>query len=188
MSIELLAIIVTVILAFTGYIINHYNNVRLLKQKERLDLIEKRINEFYGPMYISSMAGKTAYKTLLQKLGKRKVFDENNPPDEEQLKEWRIWSETVFMPINEFREELIYKNAYLIMDEEIPQTFVGFVTHVTAYKVILKKWEMGDFSEHTPALDFPEGFFEHIEEAYLRLKKEQLRLIGESNNSWRANL
>lgn len=179
MKVELLPIIVTIGVAFIGYIATYLNDLRLSKRKERLELIEKRINEFYGPLYISNMAGKTAYLTLLKKLGKKQVFDETDPPDEKQLKEWRIWSETVFKPLNNFQEELIYKNAHLLMDKEIPQCLIDFVTCVSEWKTILKKWELGDFSEQTAMLDFPEELLEYTEQAYLKLKKKQLKLIGE---------
>lgn len=176
MKIELL---VTIVLAFIGYIATYFYNLRLSKRKGRLELIEKRINEFYGPLYISNIAGKTTYLTLLKKLGKKQVFDETDPPDEKQLKEWRIWSETVFRPLNSFNEELIYKNAHLLMDEEIPRCLIDFVTCVSEWKTILKKWELGDFSEQTAMLDYPEELLEYAKQAYLKLKKEQLKLIGE---------
>jgi len=100
------------------------------------------------------------------------------PPTEEELTEWRVWSKNIFLPLNEFLEKLILENAYLIREEKVPECLLRFVTHGSAYKAILKKWESGDFSENTPALDFPVELEENAAHSYQELKAEQLRLIG----------
>lgn len=178
MSNEMLSLMITIVLALAGYLATYLNNLRLSKREERLDLINKRIKDFYGPLYVSSEAGRTAYETLLVKLGKKAVFDPDFPPTEEELTEWRVWSKNIFLPLNEFLEKLILENAYLIREEKVPECLLRFVTHVSAYKVILKKWESGDFSENTPALDFPVELEEYAAHSYRELKAEQLRLIG----------
>ena len=181
MNIEITSLVITVILAFIGYLITYWNNLRLSKRKERLDLINKRLNEFYGPLYISSQAGKIAYKALLMKLNRESIFevtDTNPPPDDEVLAEWRIWLQDVFMPLNELREKLILENAHLIREEEIPECLLQFVTHVSAYKAIIRKWDMGDFSEHAPLVDFPTEIEEYAYKSYQELKREQIKLIG----------
>lgn len=82
------------------------------------------------------------------------------------------------MPLNESLEKLILENAYLIREEEMPDCLLKFVTHVSAYKANLGKWDMGDLSEHFTALDFPVEIDIYATEAYRELKAEQLRLIG----------
>jgi len=180
MSNEILSLTITVALAFIGYLATYLNSLRLSKRREQLDLLDKRIKEFYGPLYVSSEVGKIAYETLLEKLGKKAVFDPDFPPTEEELIEWRVWSKSVFFPLNEFREKLILENAYLIREEKMPDCLLRFVTHVSAYKAILAKWELGDFSENTPALDFPVELVEYSASSYRELKAEQLKLIGKS--------
>jgi hypothetical protein len=149
-----------------------------------LDLIDKRIKDFYGPLYISTETSRIAYETLLEKIGRHDSLESNDPhcnlPKDQELAEWRIWSKSVFMPLNESIERLILKNAYLIREEEIPQCLIEFATHVSAYKAILEKWNSGDLSEHYPALDFPTELHKYAAEAYRELKTEQLRLIGHS--------
>lgn len=182
MRTEAISLIVTVALAFLGYLVTYLNNLRLTKRKERLELINKRINEFYGPLYIASKAGKIAYKALLLKLGKNEVFGvlgKDPPPDEKDLAEWRVWLKNVFMPLNEYREQLILESAHLIREEEMPHCLLEFVTHVSAYKAIVKKWEAGDLSEYAPLIDFPTDIDEYASKSYKDLKKKQLALIGE---------
>jgi hypothetical protein len=183
-NIDTVTLIITVLLAFAGYVITYLNSLRLAKRKERLDLINKRINEFYGPLYVASRAGEIAYKTLLFKVDKERVFGrgDNLPPDEKTLTEWRIWLQKVFTPLNEFREKLILENAYLIREEEMPECLLRFVTHVSAYKAMLSKWNMGDLSEYVPLIDFPEELDEYATTSYRELKAEQLKLIGRDRN------
>lgn len=90
MSSEVASLVITVVLAFAGYLITHLNSLRLTRRKERLELINKRINEFYGPLYIASKAGRIAYNALLLKLGKDEFFgeaDKDLPPPEKALAE-----------------------------------------------------------------------------------------------------
>ncbi len=179
MEIQITSLLVTVILAFTGYLITYLNNLRLSNRKEQLDLVNKRINEFYGPLYVASKAGEIAHQALLVKLGKKRdLFDTASPPTEKDLGEWRIWMVNVFLPLNEFREHLILENAHLIKEEKMPDVLLHFVTHASAYKAMLKKWEGSDFSEYNPLVDFPVELNDYATQSYNELKAEQLRLIG----------
>ena len=44
---------------------------------------------------------------------------------------------TIFMPLNDVREKIIIENAHLIVEEEMPQCLLDFVTHVVGYKALL---------------------------------------------------
>ena len=181
MDLQIATLIVTIALAFAGYLITYLNNLRLNNRKEQLDLVTKRINEFYGPLYIASKAGETAHRSLLEKLGrtnKEDLFSFDSPPSEKELAEWRVWMESVFLMLNEFREKLILENAHLIREEKMPAILLRFVTHASAYRAMLKRWEMGDFSEYNPSVPFPTELTEYATNSYNELKTEQLRLIG----------
>ncbi len=175
----LIPLMVTVALAFTGYLATYWGNMRIARRKDRLDLVNRRINEFYGPLFVASRAGEIAYKALLDKLGKPAVFRIGETPTPEQINEWRVWLETVFQPLNEFREELIIKNAHLIREEEMPGCLLELVTHVSTLKAIQRKWAAGDFSEYAALIPFPAEVAKYAEESYRDLKAEQLLLIGE---------
>ena len=180
MSIELISLAVTVFLAFIGFVAAYWNNLRIAKRQERLELINKRIGEFYGPLYIANQAGARAYRTLVRKLNKKKaVFaDETGPPTEKDLAEWRIWLKHVFMPNNEIIENLIMKKAYLIQEEDMPECLLEFITHVSVYKAVLSKWEGGDFTESLSIVDFPTEIGKYASDSYRQLKAKQLKLIG----------
>lgn len=179
MTTQIVSLVITVILALTGYFATYANNLRLARRKERLDLINKRIDEFYGPLYVASQAGYIAWRALLDKYKREGLFfDEGQPPSEERFREWRVWVENVFMPLNEFREKLILENAYLIREQDMPACLLAFVTHVSSYKAMLAKWEMGDLSEFVPLVEFPSALTEYAAKSYQELKTEQLALIG----------
>src|SRR5258708_40120115 len=116
MSVELLSITATIGLALFGYFATYLNNLRLARRKERLDLIERRLNEFYGPLYVASVAADLGYRTLLNRLHRRTIFDPNDPPTEEQLQEWRSWIKLVLVPLDNIPEQLILHNAHLIRE------------------------------------------------------------------------
>jgi hypothetical protein len=63
----------------------------------------------------------------------------------------------------------------------MPTCLIDFLTHVSAYKALLKKWETGDKNEVMPLIDFPKELSVYIRESYLELKKEQLKLIGQTH-------
>jgi hypothetical protein len=173
-----LPLIIPVILAIFGATVAYLNNLSLSRRKERLELINKRINDFYGPLYVASKAGQIAFDAVKHKLGRDKILDSDRPLTESELAEWRIWVVNIFSPLNDLREEIILKNAHLIREEEIPECLLRFVTHVSAYKAILYKWEQGDFSEYQPIILFPSEITEYAEKSYRELKEEQLELIG----------
>ncbi len=169
-----------VILALFGYIVTYINDIRMKKRSERLELINKQINDFYGPLYVSVNTSDIAYKAYLQKIENRKTVDSGISFNDYENKEWEIWLESVFMPLNIFGEKVVLENAYLIREVEMPKCLIDFLTHVSAYKALLKKWSTGDKNEVMPLIDFPKELSVYIQESYLDLKKEQLKLIGQS--------
>lgn len=188
MSIEIITLIATVSLALLGYLLTYWNDLRISKRKEQLELIDKRISEFYGPLYVATQTGRMAYLSLLKKLNRNDVFaDPKNKPTEQDIVEWRIWLTNVFMPNNEFIEKLILEKAYLIQEQEMPNCLLDFITHVSGYKAIIKKWEGGDFSENLSIIDFPVEVVKYSTDSYQELKRKQLELIGKVKFDLKVN-
>jgi len=67
-DIQTLSLIATIVLAFVGYWVTHRSSLELTKRKEQLELVDKRLNEFYGPLYISLLTSTAAFKTLNSEL------------------------------------------------------------------------------------------------------------------------
>ncbi len=86
--------------------------------------------------------------------------------------------EEVFMPMNVRMEEAILANCDLIDEAEMPPAFVALCAHVEGYKVVLKKWKVGDYSENTSSINYPDEVQKYVEGKYGNLKTEQARLIA----------
>jgi hypothetical protein len=167
------AAILTVLVAFTGYAITFLSAHMLARRHDKLDLVNKRLNEFYGPLYVASEAGNIAYRSLLAKQGKT----QSEPIRDEDLKEWVLWMRTIFIPLNEIREKIIIENAHLIVEEKMPQCLLDFVTHVVGYKAVQCKWADGDFTERRSTIGWPPEFDIYVRNSYAALKAEQMRLM-----------
>ena|ERR1041384_8377947 len=178
MSLQTVALVTTIALAFIGYFASYVNNLILARRKERLDFLNKALHDFYGPLYVITHVGQTAYAAFVVKVGKQNDPNLEKPLTEKEFAEWRLWVVNVFMPMNQRYENLLLANAYLIQEKEMPECVLRFITHASAYKPIVKKWESGDYSEQFSIIDFPEDLLEYTTRTYRSLKDEQLRLIG----------
>lgn len=167
------AVVLTVIVAFAGYIITSWSAHILARRRDKLDLVNKRLNEFYGPLYVASEAGNIAYRSLLAKQGKT----QSEPITDADLKDWVLWIRTIFIPLNDIREKIIIENAHLIIEEKMPQCLLDFVTHVVGYKAVLRKWADGDFSERRSTIGWPPEFDAYVRNSYAALKAEQMHLM-----------
>lgn len=167
------AAILTIIVALSGYAITFLSAHMLARRRDKLELVNKRLNEFYGPLYVASQAGNIAYRSLLQKQGKTK----SDPIRDEEMKEWILWMTTIFMPLNDVREKVIIEKAHLIVEEQMPQCLLDFVTHVVGYKAVLSKWAEGDYAERRSTIGWPPEFDAYVTRSYAALKAEQMRLM-----------
>jgi hypothetical protein len=174
------AAILTIVLAFAGYLVTFLSTRMMARRADRLRLVNKRLNEFYGPLYVASQAGNIAYRSLLQKQGKTQSF----PILDGEMKEWVLWMTTIFMPLNDIREKVIIKKAYLIVEEQMPRCLLDFVTHVVGYKAVLSKWAEGDYAERRSTIGWPPEFDAYVERSYAALKAEQTNLLH--SYTWRA--
>jgi hypothetical protein len=171
--------IIPVIVALLGYSLTKRKELELTSRRERLDLINSRLNTFYGPLYVLTQVAHMNYETLIEKVGGREVF-ERETMDEGSLREWQIWVENIFVPMYNASEDLILKNAHLIREEGFPDSLLRFVMHASLYKAMLVKWKRDDFREYLPKIGYPTELNDYAERSYLELKHEQLTLIGET--------
>src|SRR5208283_2687448 len=166
-TIQAISVGATVALAFIGYIVTYANNVRIENRKERLKFISNQLQYLYGPLYSLSNASDVAWKTFRSRCRPGGAFFSTQPPpSEEELQQWRLWMTEVFMPINLKMEKAIIENSHLIEGNITPRSFQEFLAHVEVYKAVIKKWERGDFSEHTSYLNFPDEMQEEVASVY----------------------
>ncbi len=167
------AAVLTICIAFAGYLITILGARMLARRRDKLRLVNKRLNEFYGPLYVASEAGNIAYRSLLTRQGKEK----SEPILDSEMKEWMLWMTTIFMPLNDIREKIIIEKAYLIIEQQMPQCLLDFVTHVVGYKAVLAKWTEGDYTERRSTIGWPPEFDAYVKRSYAGLKAEQTALL-----------
>jgi hypothetical protein len=170
----------TILVAVVSYLGTFLSARMLARRKDELEMVNRRLDEFYGPLYVASQAGNIAYRSLLQKQGKSQSF----PILDSEMKEWMLWMTTIFMPLNDTRERVIIEKAYLIIEEQMPRCLLDFVTHVVGYKAVLKKWSEGDYSERRSTIGWPPEFDAYVTRSYAALKAEQTQLLH--SFSWRV--
>ena len=163
----------TILVALVSYMATFISSVILARRKDKLDLVNRRLNEFYGPLYVASQAGNIAYRSLLKKQGKTQSF----PILDSEMKEWMLWMTTIFMPLNDEREKIIIKKAYLVIEEQMPQCLLDFVTHVVGYKAVMARWAEGDYTERRSTIGWPPEFDLYVERSYAALKAQQTHLL-----------
>lgn len=174
------AVVLTVLVALAGYALTSISAHMLARRRDKLKLVNKRLNEFYGPLYVASEAGNIAYRSLLAKQGKQ----QSEPIRDEDLKEWVLWIRTIFIPLNEIREKIIIDKAHLIIEEKMPRCLLDFVTHVVGYKAVLCKWADGDYTERRSTIGWPPEFDVYVKDSYAALKAEQMRLMHSAFSRW----
>ncbi|MGD0800225.1 MAG: hypothetical protein ABR906_02805 [Terracidiphilus sp.] len=164
---------ITILLGVIGYLVTFWSARMLALRKDKLELVNRRLDEFYGPLYVASQAGNIAYRSLLNKQGKTQSY----PILDSEMKEWVLWMTTIFMPLNDVREKIIIEKAYLIVEEQMPHCLLDFVTHVVGYKAVVTKWADGDYTERRSTIGWPPEFDIYVERSYAALKAQQTRLM-----------
>jgi hypothetical protein len=189
-TLQAMSITATVVLAFLGYIITYLNNLRLENRKAQIKFISDQVQNLYGPLFSLSHASREAWVSFRSRC--RPVgafFDNQSPPNDQELDEWRLWMSNVFMPINLKMEQVIVENAHLIEGVAIPTPFLQLLAHVEVYRAVIKKWERNDFTQHTSYLNFPEGFEPYVSHTFESLKRRQFHLFGKQLHlpAWGSN-
>lgn len=188
MDTSLIIALLTAGVTAIGWFSTYKGGRALALRKDQLDFVNRQLSELYGPLYVSCKAGHAAYYTLLSKLGRTKgIFEEDVQPTEEEIREWYHWMKTVLGPINDRREDLILRSCHLIREEQIPECIIDFVSHVSAYRAVLAKWEKEDFGERYSTVPFPVGLDCYVEEAFATLKREQQALLARINRNAKAD-
>jgi hypothetical protein len=178
-------ILVAILAAVSAYAFN----VRLEKRKADLAFVSDQLEHLYGPLNSICHAQNQAWEKFIAGCKPGGVFfDPANPPSQGQVVEWRHWMSEVFMPLNLLCEDIIMRNAHLIADQEMPQSFLDLLAHVETYKAVIKKWPSNPVSfpvaisqlikENTASENYPTDLKKNVEEKFKELQSRQAKLIG----------
>ena len=92
----------------------------------------------------------------------------------------------VFSPLNERAAELIITHADLLDSAEIDASLLQLVSHVSAGRIAISRWQQGDFSSRNP-ITYPDEIHAAVTEDFLVLKQRQAKLLGQPLLSKRAS-
>lgn len=163
------------------------------KRAAQLQRLDKQLSNLYGPLYALYEKGDRQWRAFLKEfsnckdpnfLGFFPIGDEFPPPDKEQLRLFRLWTENVFMITNTQMEEIIINNAELLIGEEMPQPFLDFCVHVASLRSSVAEWNAAGFDKtdwkgHVAIFPHPAGELHvYIKASFEVLKKEQSRLLS----------
>ena len=181
-NIQIISLICTILLAFIGYIVSYLNNLRINKRKDKLDYVNKQLNEFYGPLYVITQSSEITFKALQDVSTKRKYryINQDSPKKKGDLSQWEIWLKEVFIPTYDMLDKLIIEKSYLINDNDFPDCLKRIIAHNAGYKVLIKNWEMGNFKENKSIVKYPDDLVDYARDNYLELKQKQAKLIGKN--------
>ncbi len=184
--------LVAIVLAIVGYFVKYLNDLRIMTKKalleseknklsSELNRVNEQLEKFYGPLKALNESSEIAWSGFRQKYRSNTphYFSNNDMPNEEELKAWRLWMSIVFMPNNNKMFEIINSRLDLLIEEEMPESLKLLCAHVAAYKTVIHKWEQNDFSEHTSIINFPaREVNKYVDSSFSKLKKRQNELIG----------
>ena len=167
----------TVIGSVIAFIAKSIYDLLLERRKANLTYINNQIEKLYGPLYLLDNASAAAYNTFLKKINRENDPNLEQPFSEEEKQEWILWVESIFMPMNLEMESIIKANAHFLSQTNTPKPILDFISHVTVYKTVIKKWKNNDFSEWFSLIDYPLEFSDYIDKSYVELKTKQHKYI-----------
>ncbi|MFD3838300.1 hypothetical protein ACFWWC_18890, partial [Streptomyces sp. NPDC058642] len=97
----MIAMVVTIGLAFVSYVVTYLNGLRLSQRQEHLARVNRQLSDFYGPLFALTEANNRTFGAFLERHarpGGTSPFVHEPPPTPEELTEWRLWVTTVFLP------------------------------------------------------------------------------------------
>jgi len=170
---------VTILVAAAGYLFKYLNDLKLSQRKDRLERVDRQLRELYGPLFALDRASTMAWTAFRSRYRPGEAFwGTASSPTEEEAAAWRLWMTEVFMPLNLEMTQIITERADLLEESEMPDVLLELCAHVYAYKPVIREWEQGDYSLHTSIINFPMALRDYTSESYVRLKREQARLLG----------
>ncbi|WP_030858327.1 hypothetical protein [Streptomyces sp. NRRL S-37] len=175
-------VIVTVGLAFIGYLATYLNGVRLTQRQARLTRVNQQLSDFYGPLFALMEANSRTYEAFSEKYSRADgggPFYRDTPPTEQELTEWRTWASTIFIPNIQAMRDVVVTKTDLLIEEEMPEALLQLCAHVSGYEITAARWAQGNYEEHLSLISFPgQELKEYIHDRFTRLKSEQARLLG----------
>lgn len=174
--------VVTIGLAFAGYVVTYLNGLRLSQRQEHLSRVNRQLSDFYGPLFALTEANTRTFAAFVERHARSdggSPFTQEPPPTVEELAEWRLWVTTVFLPNIQAMRDLVIAHADLLNEAAMPPLLLRLCAHVSGYEITAARWAQGNHDEHLSVVPFPsEELAAYARQGFSTLKEEQARLLG----------
>ncbi|WP_432180514.1 hypothetical protein [Streptomyces sp. NBC_00063] len=179
------AAIITVVLAFAGYLVTYLNSLRLTQRQERLARVNRQLSEFFGPLLALTEINSQVYSAFSERHprpdGRSPLQHgpDELPPTEEELAEWRLWITNVFLPNHRAMRDVLVNKADLLSEPHMPPILLEVYGHASWHEITVTRWEQGDLTPEQPSRPFPmTEIRRYVRENFDWLKQEQAALLG----------
>ncbi|WP_433889872.1 hypothetical protein [Streptomyces sp. CA-111067] len=179
------AAIITVGLAFAGYLVTYLNSLRLEQRKERLARVNRQLSEFYGPLLALTEINSRVYKGFSERHprpdGRSPLQHgaDGIPPTDEESAQWRLWITTVFLPNHRAMRDILVAKADLLREPHMPQILLEVYAHASWHEIDVARWNGGDLTLEQLPQPFPMAEIRaYVRDSFDLLKQEQAVLLG----------
>jgi hypothetical protein len=179
----IIAAIVAAVVSAVGWLVNYRLSAKSQREQQRLTdqlrHVERQLEHLYGPLVFLIQEGRASFEDLLQTLGRNSVFIRSRPLTDDEAKLWLFWVDNDLMPRNAAVQSLLSTQSHLIVGDHIPHSYIRFIDHYNSWRVNHSRWKQEGipYSWHSK-VNWPREFEAEIVETFVRLKRQQARLIG----------
>jgi hypothetical protein len=130
--------------------------------------------------------GQQTFKDLLRKLGRSYVFSGSEKLSKEDLDTWLFWVEKDFLPRNRRIQELLASKAHLIEGPQLPDSYLEFLKHYSAWEIEHKRWleQQVEYSWRS-SINWPKQFELDVSETFSILKNRHSKILGKLSSAHR---
>jgi hypothetical protein len=176
---NILPLIISVLLALGGYLYTYFYGKKQEQRKNRLERINRQLDELYGPLLAIVHSNQQAWENFIAKHDDNPNFykkDQNPTP--EQVAEFHNWMSTVFMPNNDELHKIIINNTSLLVEDNIPKVLLDLFAHIMEFRINFSERK----DEHTEVAEtrskyHGKALLEYCEKSFRELKTEQVGII-----------
>ncbi|EFN59926.1 hypothetical protein CHLNCDRAFT_49364 [Chlorella variabilis] len=145
--------------AFLGWLFTYYNSKKTDERKAQIDRINDQVRLLYGPLLACVHASRSAYAAMVRQHspdGTVHGFVQavQAHPEGAEGEAYRRWMRVVLQPLNERAADTVVNHVDLLRTPYIDPLLLQLVAHVSANKVILRRWEEGSVREWS-AISYP---------------------------------
>lgn len=169
-------------LQVAGYLFTFYNAKKADERKAQIQRINDQVRLLYGPLLACVHASRAAYAAMVRQHSPDGTLEDflsamRRDPRGHEASAYRHWMKDVMQPLNERAADIIVDHVNLLESSEIDPRLLQLVAHVSAYKVIIARWDKGAVGEWS-AISYPNTLLDYVRAEFKRLKHRQAELLG----------